>query len=124
MVAKRQEFSSVTRRLAWARANGRCEGTVEGLFGEARCSAPIDLGEFHYDHIDPEWISGRNDLDNCQVLCRWCHREKTKRDIKVIAKVKRVLDKSSKARTPRGRPMPGTKRSGLRKKLDGTVERR
>ena len=120
----RRECSAATRRAAWDRANGRCEGMVEGLFGDVRCSAPIDLGEFHYDHINPEWLSFDNDLANCQVLCRECHRIKTKGDVKTIAKVKRIQDKRIKARRPRGRPMMGTKRSGFRKRMDGRVERR
>ena len=129
-MSPREEFSSITRRLAWARANGRCEGIVPGIFDvpglfddPVRCDAPIDIGEFHYDHINPEWLSFNNDLANCQVLCRECHRIKTKGDVKTIAKVKRIRDKRIKARRPRGRPLLGTKRSGIRKRMSGRVER-
>ena len=127
----RREFSSITKRLAWARANGRCEGIIHDPFCnnepyDYRCNAPIDLGEFHYDHIDPAWYNSddTDQLSNCQVLCKQCHDAKTKRDQHFIAKTKRINDKLIKARKPRGRPMPGTKRSGLRKRMDGTVEHR
>jgi hypothetical protein len=123
---KRQEFSSITKRLAWARANGQCEAYLKLFDGglEVRCTAPLDVGNFHYDHIDPDWFSKDNELDNCAVICRRCHELKTKKDRRDIAKSKRILDKRIKARKPRGRPIPGSKRSGWRKKLDGTVERR
>lgn len=121
MKTPREEFSAPVRRAAWERANGRCEGI---FFGCVRCSAPIDLGGFHYDHIIPYWTCRDSTLENCQVLCRDCHKRKTVGDVKNIAKSKRIQDKRIRARTPRGRPMAGTKRSGLRKRMDGTVERR
>jgi 5-methylcytosine-specific restriction endonuclease McrA len=122
----RREFSAATRRAAWQRCQGFCEGRKwSDVAGEmTRCLAPIDLGNFHYDHIDPDWFSSDNDLDNCQVLCRVCHQAKTKRDVKNISKSKRIRDKLIKARKPKGRPIPGSKRSGWRKRMDGTVERR
>jgi hypothetical protein len=124
MKQPREEFDSDVRRTAWDRANGRCEGIVEGLFGPVRCSAPIDLGEFHYDHIIPYWMCRDSSLDNCQVLCRECHKFKTKGDVKNIAKVKRIKDKRIKARKPKGRPMMGTKRSGWKKPMHGPAHRR
>ena len=134
----RREFSAATRRAAWERANGCCEGLVrvdtgipdnltapyDYLPALERCNAPLFLGNFHYDHIDPDWFSKDSEINNCQLLCTRCHLEKTKRDVKNIAKSKRLQDKRIKARKPKGRPMPGTKRSGLRKRMDGTVERR
>lgn len=30
-----------------------------------------------YDHIKPDGLGGEPTLDNCQVLCGPCHREKT-----------------------------------------------
>ena len=115
----RREFSTKTKREAWERCNGMCEMNRNGV----RCGAPIDLGRFIYDHLDPDWYSKDNELENCQVICLPCNREKTAKDQGDIAKSKRIIDKRMKARKP-GRAMPGTKASGLRKRMDGTVERR
>ncbi len=77
----------------------------------------------HYDHIDPDWYSKDGELANCQVLCTHCHAAKTRKDVKAIAKSKRIIDKRAKVRKTKGRPLPGTKASGIRKRFDGTVER-
>ena len=122
----RKEFSVAVRRAAWERAGGRCEGTLihwdNGT--SERCGAPIDIGNFHYDHIVPTWMSDDASLANCQVLCTACHKTKTKQDVKNIAKVKRIQKKQAGLRKPRGRALAGTKRSGWKRKIDGRVERR
>ena len=128
----RREFSAKTKTAAWERAGGQCEGTIieihNGYNGRQpfsrRCNAPVDIGCFHYDHIDPDWFSKDNELENCQVLCRTCHAAKTKKDVKNIAKAKRIIAKRTKTKKPRGRPLPGTKRSGWKKGVGGKVERR
>ena len=84
----RKEFSAKTKRAAWERANGQCE----------LCKFPIDIGGFHYDHICPDWFSRDDELSNCQLLCVSCHKAKTTKDIKAIAKSKRIKDKRIKAR--------------------------
>lgn len=122
----RREFSAATKRAAWERCGGHCEGVVQfdGWMAQPMpCGAPLNHGCFHYDHCDPDWYSKDNELSNCKVLCRLCHAAKTKVDVKAIAKSKRIRDKRIKARKPKGRPLPGTRASGLRKRMDGTVER-
>lgn len=123
----RREFNARTKRQAWERANGYCEGVyfkwINGDVTKHRCNAPIDLGEFHYDHIDPDWYSKDNELENCQVLCKLCHKAKTLHDIKNIAKSKRIISKRNKANR-RSRPMLGSKASGWKKTFNrGWVER-
>lgn len=127
MRSYRHEFSKQTKRDAIWRAQGRCEavGEVYGLpFGQ-RCNGDLGRG-FEIDHYpvaatDP----GSNVLDNAVVCCISCHRFKTRTfDIPAQAKSKRVQDKHLGITKPKGRPMPGTKASGLRKRMDGTVERR
>jgi 5-methylcytosine-specific restriction endonuclease McrA len=120
----RNEFSRLTRRLAWARANGQCEGQILAPgYGVRRCNFPIDLGGFEYDHIIPDWMGGDNSVDNCRLLCTKCHEEKTASDAGAIAKVKRIRDKRSKALTSR-RPMPFGRRSKLKKKISGEIVQR
>lgn len=126
----RHEFSRKTKRAAWERCGGNCEGkryqapwptmARSTPLIEVRCNAPLAPGRYVFDHIDPDWISGCDDLDNCQVICTLCHKLKTAHDQADIAKVKRIRDKAIKAKTSR-RPLPGGKHDWRKKKLDGTV---
>lgn len=100
------------------------------------------------DHIVPRAIGGADHHSNYQPLAPTVdHKPKTKRDVREIAKTKRIAKSHtahesamaekisvaecvSKIHTERnGRkwrsaPMPGTKRSGLKKRFSGKVERR
>jgi 5-methylcytosine-specific restriction endonuclease McrA len=77
----RQEFSKLTKQLCFARAKGHCE----------KCTAKLYVGKFDYDHILPAEFGGEATFDNCMVLCKNCHSEKTtKRDIPDIAKSNRL----------------------------------
>jgi 5-methylcytosine-specific restriction endonuclease McrA len=90
----RREFNKATMRDAFLRCNGICEGE--------NCGAKLAHGDFHYDHIIPDALGGEPTLDNCQVLCRACHKEKTgKQDIPRIAKTKRIRDREKGIRKPR-----------------------
>jgi len=86
----RAEFTNATKRDAFVRADGRCEGKMPN--GE-RCNMKLRSGEAEYDHIIAEWLTRDNSLENCQVLCVPCHKHKTgKRDVPMIAKTKRQRD--------------------------------
>lgn len=99
------------------------------------------------DHIVPREVGGPDHHANYQPLLRATeHKVKTKRDVREIAKTKRIRKAQSaheaamaekislaptvaKMETRRSRkwatrPMAGTKKSGLRKRLNGKVERR
>lgn len=90
----RREFSKAVMRDAAQRAAGRCENP--------HCGARLAFGDFHYDHVIPDALGGEPTLDNCQLLCRACHAEKTgKRDIPRIAKAKRISDREKGIRKPR-----------------------
>jgi 5-methylcytosine-specific restriction endonuclease McrA len=76
----RQEFSRLVKRAAAKRANGHCE----------ECSRRLSVGDYHYDHAIADQLGGEPTLDNCRVLCRSCHRVKTRiRDLPQIARAKR-----------------------------------
>ena len=78
-----------------------------------------------FDHVTPLILGGQNRESNIQLLCHECHGAKTRLDVKLKAKVARVHTKLSLGiRANKGRPMPGSRASGLRKRMDGTVERR
>ena len=106
----RREFTRKVMAAAWKRAAGRCEG----------CTAyPIGLG--HFDHIIPDAMGGEPTLENCQVLCRNCHGEKTaKRDVPAIAKAKRREARHIGAHKSRS-PLPGGRGSPLKRKIGGGV---
>lgn len=98
----RREFSKSTKLAAFERSGGRCE---------CGCNQPI-LGTPEYDHITPAAIGGSNDLDNCRVMAKRCHRVKTSENRPEIDKTRRVLEKRAGVR----------KRQGFRgwRKFDGT----
>lgn len=97
----RKEFSRKTRVQAFARCGGRCE----------KCSAHLKVGEGEYDHVLPAELGGDASLENCQVICRACHKAKTAGDIRAIRKSDRMRDKHTGAfkRAPRLRGRPFTK---------------
>lgn len=91
----RKEFSRSVKLQAIKRA------TIDGnLFCEI-CGGLIK-GKFEIDHINPDGLTGQPTLENAQIACSPCHKEKTASDVGSIAKAKRVearhigLRKSSK----------------------------
>jgi 5-methylcytosine-specific restriction protein A len=105
------EFTKATKRDAFVRAEGRCEGKLPN---DQRCNVKLRSGEAEYDHIIAEWLTRDNSLENCQVLCRRCHKHKTgNEDVPMIAKTKRQMDREQGIR-------PKKKKMGYRK-FDGTI---
>lgn len=110
----RQEFSARTKAIAFNRCGGKCDG----------CGAHIYPRKFHYDHIRPDALLGAPESDNCQVLCLACHGAKTGEDRKRIAKALRQERAHIGAKTRKGRPLPGSRASGWKRKINGGWERR
>jgi 5-methylcytosine-specific restriction protein A len=110
----RHEFSAKTKVAAFERSRGNCEG----------CGAKLFAGNIEYDHQIPCGLGGDNSLENCIVRCRACHSTKThKTDVPQIAKAKRRQRNHIGVKKQSSRPMLGTKASGVRKRMNGTVER-
>lgn len=111
----RREFPRAVMVAAKARANGRCEG----------CTAPLFPGKYHYDHDIPDGLLGPPTLENCRVLCLACHGVKTTTiDVPLIAKAKRREAAHIGAKRKTSRPMPGSKNSLWKHKMNGEVVRR
>ena len=55
------------------------------------CGAPIGIECVDMDHIVPLALGGLNHTDNWAALCRACHKGKTAKDLRQIAKAKRQL---------------------------------
>ena len=77
-MTKRKEFSHATKRKARERAGELCE----------RCGDRAVFGECN--HLLAAWLGGGRELGNAEHLCRACHREQTRKDIKAFAKVRRI----------------------------------
>lgn len=114
----RREFSRSTKVARFKHANGRCE----------ECGIKLQPGRIHYDHHDPDGMTGDNSFENCRVLCGGpgsCHEAKTKVDVARIAKAKRnearFIGADAPARPfPKGRGFPKRKKTG-RIQLDNTL---
>jgi hypothetical protein len=107
----RKEFSTRTKAKAFHRAGGNCES----------CTCRLSVGKFHYDHDNPDGLTGEPTLENCRVLCTACHSVKTTtQDVPRIAKAKRNEARHIGAKTSRN-PMPGSKGSRWKKKMSGKV---
>lgn len=122
----RKEFSKATKREALKRSGGECEavGFLYGLPPNKRCSASLARG-VHFDHVLACSNGGDNSLENCAAVCWVCHYWKTTHhDTPRAAETVRIQDKHRGISKPKSRPMDGTRASGLKKKLNGTVERR
>lgn len=83
------------------------------------------------DHIVPLGLGGANDPGNWAALCAPCHRKKTGRDLRMIAKAERQrrFQELGKGRAPRHwTPFPGhapnTFSKEHRRHMNGTVSKR
>lgn len=90
----------------------------------AHCGGKFDgSGKPEFDHIKPLCLGGENRESNLQPLHKACHAIKTKQDVSSHAKARRLHQKHLGI-ARKGKPIPGSKASGWKKKLDGTIERR
>lgn len=103
------------RMRVWERDGRSCK----------KCTRIIRSGDrWVCDHTVAIINGGPNRENNLQTLCWWCRPNKDADDVALKSDNYRIRVAHFGQREPRGRPMPGTRRSGLKKKLDGTVERR
>ena len=78
---KRRIFTVLERAKFFARANGHCE----------KCTRKIPThDDWDLDHTIPLSRGGTNEDHNMQVLCSWCHDDKSSDDLSGAAKDKRV----------------------------------
>lgn len=105
------------RLRVFLRFDGQCQGG---------CGRRIIAGKrWVCDHKQAIINDGANRENNLQPICDLCDRAvKTPADVaeKAVTARKRSAHLGIKPR--QSRPMPGSKASGIRKRMDGTVERR
>ncbi len=58
--------------------------------------------KFEIDHIRPDGLLGEPTFENSRLLCVPCHAEKTKDDVAMIARAKRIEAKHLGAVKPKG----------------------
>lgn len=75
------------------------------------------------EHIEPLWRNGTNDMANRAPAHMKCARGKSGQENIDRAKGRRVAEKHFGAKVSKN-PMPGSRRSPWKKRIDGTVERR
>jgi len=90
------------------------------------CSMKVVPGEeWDVSHEIPLEAGGSDTADNWLVAHRKCHRTHTATvDIPLIAKVKRIHQRHIGAKPKSKNPLPGSKHSKWKRKMDGTVVRR
>lgn len=121
----RHEFTARTKREAYDRSGGICECHRIPNWPHPVCGAPLGEGNTFYEHINPDAICGRNDLDNAAVLTKTCWRLKTDTiDQPTIAKSNRVSDRAHGIKPENHPPLIGTVRSGWRRQMNGGWVRR
>lgn len=97
----------------WLRQDGRCPC----------CTRKLIAGKVVDEHITPLWAGGSNDLSNRALYCDYCAGKKTGKEATERGKSRRARDKAIGAKKSRN-PLPGSKASGWRHRIDGTWERR
>lgn len=86
------------------------------------CGNKLQPGHFEFDHIQALEHDGDNAADNWRAICTSpCHKLKTKADHQARGKRDRLI---VGGRQRKGAPMPGSRASGLKKHMDGSVSRR
>jgi hypothetical protein len=114
----RSRLTDQERAKLFLEKGGRCH----------RCTRKIMHGEKWYDeHVQSLGNAGTNAWENRAVTCVNCFPIKNAEDAKKLAKGRAVAVACiipPSQRQKRGRPIPGSRRSGWKHKMDRTWERR
>ena len=112
----RGSMSEARRIRIWEARRGMC----------CLCGEKIDgvREKWTVEHLRALGLGGEGVDWNCAPAHEHCRRGKDKDDVGRIPKAKRQKANHIGIKKPQRRPLPDTKASGLRKRMDGTVERR
>lgn len=109
----RRSVSTRERTALFQRWNGECH----------ICGGRIGVGEaWDVEHVIPLAQGGEDGGDNLRPAHRKCHSSKTKDDAANTARAKRREAAHIGAKTT-ARPMPGSRASGIRIRMNRKVER-
>jgi 5-methylcytosine-specific restriction endonuclease McrA len=112
----RRRLSPKRRAELLARYDGRC----------AECRDPLGA-VWHADHIHQLAMGGGNELENFRALCVPCHARKSRHDSTARKKVRHITGANKpkpKRIWPSGKIQGRGFPKDIRRKMDGTVERR
>jgi hypothetical protein len=113
---------NLTTKLASALMEIRyLRGEISDRTAYAHQPAKEFVGQWDFDHIVFHTWGGADHFSNLRPMLRHDHRAKTKRDVKEIAKVRRGLRKRA-GQKRKSKPIPGSRDTRFKKKLNGQVE--
>lgn len=111
---KRRRLTADERKLLLKGSGFRCH----------ICGGQIHVGQaWEVEHVIPLAMGGEDGGDNLKPAHVKCHRTKSDQDAADIARAKRRESRHLGARQS-SRPLPGGRKSNLRKKLNGQVVER
>lgn len=98
----RKKLYQYQRAIVFLAANGKCY----------ICGEKIQEKTWHCEHVLPIWKGGEDTYENMRPAHVLCHKPKTRREAAERAKENR----RGKPKKP-SRPIPGSRRSGLKARL-------
>lgn len=111
----RKKFSARAYAERLLEYNGKC----------ADCGCKVGgANGTEWDHIIALALGGLDAMENLQPLCKACHKAKTAGDIKAIRKSERQRQRTAGISRQSRNPIPGSKDSGWKRKIDGRAVRR
>ena len=107
---KRGNLSTRRKLAIWEREKGLC----------MLCGCRLQPGSFIYEHVRALELGGSDTDDNIRLTCLPCAGEKTRDDHGRAAKAKRVKSRHLGLKKSKN-PLPGSKGSKWKRKMDGTI---
>lgn len=132
-MASKADKMSETHAFKHERRSKRTDRQLARIFLERGgkchvCKRKLYPGdEYQFDHIVALENGGSDADDNLAPCCSWCHKPKTANDAGVAAKIRAVAVANiipAAQRQKKGRPIPGSKRSGWKHLMSGQWVRR
>ena len=114
-MAERRHWSRSARARIFEAADGICH----------ICGGRIQVGEaWDLEHVTPLSMGGADEESNLRPAHAKCHRDKTSSEAPILAKAKSREAKHLGFKAPSRNPIPGSRDTPWKRRMDGTVERR
>lgn len=114
-LAPRPSWTASQRLKIFNANDGRCH----------ICTVKIWPGQkWIVEHPKARGLQGSDDIREMKPAHEDCHKSKTAAEVAIMRKADRQGKAMRGLKRRKGPPMPGTRASGWKRKIDGTVERR